>query len=72
MTLTRRGHLEAIGVDGVMVVDGVKSGGRGLYIYCCINATLGVANHHPEKKSTYPKFFARPNFYPTEPILGKL
>ena len=32
--------------------------------------SLVVLNHHPETKSTYPKFFARLFFYPAGPISG--
>jgi hypothetical protein len=40
----------------------------GMQYYCCVKATLGVANHHPEMKSTPPKFFTALFFYPAGPI----
>jgi len=42
-----------------MVVDG---GVVGVYTIVLYNNNSMVANHHPRKKSTPPKFFARPKF----------
>ena len=33
-------------------------------MYSVVKMPQGVANHHPEKKSTVPKFFARPKLQP--------
>jgi hypothetical protein len=40
---------------------GVEVGGgvAGMHTQCCVYTTLGVANHHPETKSTPHKFFAQ-------------
>ncbi len=43
-------------------------GGEGYSVYCSVKTTVGVANHHHEKKSTPHKFFAGQFFYPLGPF----
>lgn len=49
------------------MVDGIVRP-AGIQYNCCIKATVGVANHHHEMKSTPPKFFSVLFFYPAGPI----
>ena len=50
--------------------QGAVGGGgvAGIVVYCSTIVVLVVVNHHHDLKSTHPKFFARPKFYPTGPL----
>lgn len=43
-------------------------GGRSVYASVAILQQVGVTNHHLEKKSTPPKFFAQCSFSPVLPF----
>ena len=50
--------------------QGAVGGGgvAGIVVHCSTIVVLVVVNHHHDLKSTHPKFFARPKFYPTGPL----
>ena len=63
--------LEPIGVDGgrwgtMVTGQGADGGGgvAGIVVYCSTIVVLVVVNHHLDLKSTPPKFFTRPKFFP--------
>ena len=55
----------------VVEVEAGWGGGRSMYASVVFLQQIGVTNHHLEKKSTPPKFFAQLHFFPCTPFSGE-
>jgi hypothetical protein len=59
-----------VGGETMVTGQGAVGGGgvAGIVVQCSTIVVVVVVNHHHDLKSTPPKFFARPKFYPTGPF----